>query len=103
MTTRRDFLKASTLLGFGASVPTFLGNTALAAPKPTNPRERTVLVVVQLTGGNDGVNTVIPFTDADYYKQRPTIAIPKDQVKKLTDDIGLAPGDERNGETLLRR
>ena len=43
------------------------------------------------TGGNDGLNTVIPFTNADYYKLRPTIAIPKDQVKKLTDDLGFHP------------
>ena len=92
MTTRRDFLKTSTLLGFGATVPTFLGRTALAAPAADKPGAKdTVLVVVQLTGGNDGMNTVIPFTNADYYKLRPTIAIPKDQVKKLTDDIGLHP------------
>src|SRR5262249_5723325 len=92
MTTRRDFLKTSTLLGFGGTVPAFLGNTALAAPNAEKSGAKdTVLVVVQLTGGNDGVNTVVPFTDADYYKQRPTIAIPKDQVKKLTDDLGLHP------------
>ncbi len=92
MTTRRDFLRTSTLLGFGATVPTFLGRTALAAPRADKPGAKdTVLVVVQLTGGNDGLNTVIPFTNADYYKQRPTIAIPKDQVKKLTDDVGFHP------------
>lgn len=89
---RRDFLRSSTLLGFGASVPTFLGRTALAAPDATKPGAKdTVLVVVQLTGGNDGLNTVVPFTNADYYKLRPTIAIPKGEVKKLTDDVGLHP------------
>jgi uncharacterized protein (DUF1501 family) len=92
MTTRRDFLRTSTLLGFGSTVPTFLGRTALAAPRADKPGAKdTILVVVQLTGGNDGMNTVIPFTNADYYKLRPTIAIPKDQIKKLTDDIGLHP------------
>jgi uncharacterized protein (DUF1501 family) len=92
MTTRRDFLKTSTLLGFGGTVPAFLGNTALAAPTADKPGAKdTVLVVVQLTGGNDGLNTVIPFTNADYYKRRPTIAVPKDQVKRLTDEIGLHP------------
>ena len=92
MTTRRDFLRTSTLLGFGSTVPTFLGRTALAAPRADKPGAKdTVLVVVQLTGGNDGMNTVIPFTNADYYKLRPTIAIAKDQIKKLSDDIGLHP------------
>jgi uncharacterized protein (DUF1501 family) len=92
MTTRRDFLRDSTLLGFGSTVPTFLGRTARAAPGADKPGAKdTVLVVVQLTGGNDGMNTVIPFTNADYYKLRPTIAVPKDQVKKLTDDVGLHP------------
>jgi uncharacterized protein (DUF1501 family) len=92
MTNRRDFLRSSTLLGFGASVPTFLGRSALAAEPLGKPGAKdTVLVVVQLTGGNDGLNTVIPFKNETYYKLRPTIAIPKDQVKKLTDDTGLHP------------
>src|SRR5262245_19787513 len=92
MTTRREFLTHSTLLGFGATVPTFLGRAALAARTADQPGEKdTVLVVVQLTGGNDGLNTVIPFKNEAYYKLRPTLAIPKDQVKKLTDDLGLHP------------
>src|SRR5690242_20338072 len=89
---RRDFLKSSTLVGFGASVPKFLGRSALAARAADKPGAKdTVLVVVQLTGGNDGLNTVIPFKNEHYYKLRPTLAIPKDQVKKLTDEIGLHP------------
>jgi uncharacterized protein (DUF1501 family) len=73
MTDRRDFLRTSALLGFGASVPTFLGHTAFAAPTADKPGAKdTVLVVVQLTGGNDGLNTVIPFADAEYAKLRPT-------------------------------
>ena len=92
MSTRRDFLRSSTLLGFGGTVPTFLGRTALAAPAADKPGAKdTVLVVVQLTGGNDGLNTVVPFTNSDYYKLRPTIAIPKSDVKKLTDDVGFHP------------
>ncbi len=92
MPTRRDFLTTSALLGFGATVPAFLGRTALAAPNADKPGAKdTVLVVVQLTGGNDGLNTVVPFTNADYYKLRPNIAIAKDQVKKLTDDVGFHP------------
>jgi uncharacterized protein (DUF1501 family) len=92
MTTRRDFIKTSTLLGFGATVPTFLGRSALAARAADKAgAKETVLVVVQLTGGNDGLNTVVPFKNETYYKLRPTVAIPKDQVKKITDDLGLHP------------
>jgi uncharacterized protein (DUF1501 family) len=92
MTTRRDFIRTSTLLGFGATVPTFLGRAALAAPNADKPGAKdTVLVVVQLTGGNDGLNTVVPFTNPDYYQQRPTLAIAKHQVKRLTADVGLHP------------
>jgi uncharacterized protein (DUF1501 family) len=92
MTDRREFLSQSTLLGFGATVPTFLGQSALAiAPADKPGAKDTVLVVVQLTGGNDGLNTVIPFKDETYRKIRPTLAVPKDQVKKVTDDLGLHP------------
>jgi uncharacterized protein (DUF1501 family) len=92
MTSRREFLTQSSLLGFGATVPTFLGRSALAVSPGDKPGAKdTVLVVVQLTGGNDGLNTVIPFKDDTYRKIRPTIGIPKDQVKKVTDDLGLHP------------
>src|SRR5579885_3630177 len=92
MTSRRDFLKTSTLLGFGATVPTFLGRTALAAPTAGTPGAKdTVLVVVQFTGGNDGLNTVIPFKDPEYAKLRPTIGVKPDAVKKVNDSIGLHP------------
>ena len=93
MTHRRDFLKASLagtgLVAWGLSVPRFLSRTAAAADKAG--AKDTILVVVELTGGNDGLNTVIPFKDADYAKLRPTLKQPAAQVKKLTDDIALHP------------
>jgi uncharacterized protein (DUF1501 family) len=92
MTNRREFLKVSSLVGLGATVPTFLARTALAAPDAAKPGAKdTILVVVQLTGGNDGLNTVIPFKDELYAKFRPTIKVPADQVKKINDSIGLHP------------
>ena len=92
MTHRRDFLKTSTLLGFGASVPGFLGRTAFATPHADKAgAKETILVVVQLTGGNDGLNTVIPRKDAEYAKLRPTIGVPQADVLKLNDDYGLHP------------
>jgi uncharacterized protein (DUF1501 family) len=92
MTNRREFLKLSSLVGLGATVPTFLARTAFAAPDAAKPGAKdTILVVVQLTGGNDGLNTVIPFKDELYAKYRPTIKIPTDQLKKINDSLGLHP------------
>ena len=49
------------------------------------------MVVVQLSGGNDGLNTVIPYGNDVYYKSRPTLAIPKQKVIKLNDELGWNP------------
>ena len=59
----------------------------------TNPAAVTdpVLVVVQLTGGNDYLNTVIPYADGLYYDYRPTVHIPPDQVLPLDDRVGFNP------------
>src|SRR5205809_4798726 len=90
--SRRDFLKTASLVALGSSVPAFLSKTAAQAPTADRPGARdTILVVVQLTGGNDGLNTVIPFRDDNYRRLRPTLAQPVDQIRRITDDIGLHP------------
>jgi uncharacterized protein (DUF1501 family) len=75
---RREFLKVSaagsSLVAFHGMLPGFLGKTAAQAPTSERPGGRdTILVVVQLTGGNDGLNTVIPFNDSNYARLRPTL------------------------------
>jgi uncharacterized protein (DUF1501 family) len=50
-----------------------------------------ILVVIQLSGGNDGLNTVVPYRDELYAKARPKLGIPTSQVIKLNDDLGLHP------------
>src|SRR5262245_61649885 len=92
MFSRRDFLKASlqtsTLVALAPSVPGFLAHTArAAAPK----RDRRVLVVVQLDGGNDGINTVVPFKDEGYPKHRKVLRLPADRLLKITKEVGLHP------------
>jgi uncharacterized protein (DUF1501 family) len=92
MWNRREFLNTTTLLSAGAVVPTFLARTALAAPNASASGARdTILVVVQLTGGNDGLNTVIPFKNDRYAAYRPTLKVPADRVKKIDDSLGLHP------------
>src|SRR5437870_13353420 len=90
--SRREFLKTASLVALGSSVPAFLSRTAAQAPAADRPGARdTILVVVQLTGGNDGLNTVIPFRDENYARLRPTLRQPTAQVRRLNDNIGLHP------------
>ena len=79
--TRREFLGRSLLGGaFAATVPAFLANTfgtldATAAESdlaPANGRDANILVILQMAGGNDGLNTLVPFVDDHYRRARPT-------------------------------
>ncbi len=88
---RRKFLgMASTLLATSATVPAFLTRTAWAAAGTERANDR-VLVVLQLTGGNDGLNTVVPFTDQVYRRLRPTLSLADAMLHKLDDRVGLHP------------
>ncbi|MBN1360389.1 MAG: DUF1501 domain-containing protein [Sedimentisphaerales bacterium] len=91
--TRRDFLKgafgASALVSLGPVVPNFLARAAAAASaRVTNDR---VLVVLQLTGGNDGLNTVVPYTDDEYARNRPTLRLPTSELHKIDSSLAFHP------------
>src|SRR5271163_522750 len=90
--TRREFLatglKGLGLIAAGGYVPSFVARTARAAGAAT---DANILVVIQLSGGNDGLNTVIPFADDLYHKARPTLGMGASQVVKLNDHLGLHP------------
>jgi uncharacterized protein (DUF1501 family) len=93
--TRRDFLRlglgSSTLLACGAGVPAFLARSAAALANGGTDASGRVLVVVQLDGGNDGLNTVVPYTDDEYRKRRPRLALPAKVLHGVDDRIGLHP------------
>src|SRR5947209_9581539 len=90
MLTRRDFLarslRASTLLACAPAVPQFLAATARAAEQD---RDGNILVVLEMGGGNDGLNTVVPYADDLYHKARPTLRRTKRELLKVNDHIGL--------------
>jgi uncharacterized protein (DUF1501 family) len=90
MMNRRLFHKTVGLSALTATVPTFLQKTGSALAAGARSSDR-VLVVIQLGGGNDGLNTVVPYADARYYRARPKIAIADRSVLRLDDTLGLHP------------
>jgi uncharacterized protein (DUF1501 family) len=102
MLHRRQFLtralQGSSLVALGGVVPEFLARTARAA----EPGRDSVLVVVEMGGGNDGLNTVIPYADELYAKVRPTLKITRDRVVRVNDQVGLHPA-MRSLDALLQK
>ena len=90
---RRRFLRTSVALPIaGTLAAADLGAASLAfAAAPATDPYRKLLVLVELKGGNDGLNTAVPYTDATYYALRPKLAIARDQVVQLSDRVGLHP------------
>jgi uncharacterized protein (DUF1501 family) len=95
-TSRRELFRVGcsglAAVSIGSTLPAFVAKMAFASPA-ANPKisNDNILVVVQLSGGNDGLNTVIPYADDAYHKARPTIGI-KDRYIKLNQALALNPG-----------
>src|SRR5262245_55667482 len=96
--SRREFLARGLYgIGVGAGLPLVLSRTsaaltaqALRGTSVESHPER-ILVVVELSGGNDGLNTVVPYGDAAYYRARPKLGIPEHDVIKAADGFGFHP------------
>src|SRR5678816_3687640 len=86
---RKEFIQIGSLATASMLVPKFLkafeGGTAMV------PQGNKVVVILQLSGGNDGLNTVIPVRNDLYYKARPKLGIEKTKSLLLTDEVGLHP------------
>ena len=88
-TTRRQFLSsaaATSVMTFGATAPAFLQQAAAGGKD-----DGRILVVVEMAGGNDGLNTVVPFSDDEYMKARPKLAVSKSDVLSINDTLGFNP------------
>ncbi|GIX01379.1 MAG: hypothetical protein KatS3mg112_0316 [Thermogutta sp.] len=91
MWTRRDFLKisgAAVAVGATAPIPAVLAQTGIQLARG---KDETILVAIQMAGGNDGLNTVVPYEDDHYHRQRPTLALRESEVIKLQDAVGFHP------------
>src|SRR5471032_3130797 len=96
--TRREFLRR-TVLGSALTwtVPAFLADTfsalhagaADSATQITTGKDATILVVLQMAGGNDGINTVVPYISDHYHQARPHIGLKGDQILKINDEVGF--------------
>ena len=88
---RKEFLQAGSLVTASLMMPKFL--KAFERPMMV-PSGNKVIVVIQFSGGNDGLNTVIPVRNDIYYKERPRLGIAKEKAVLLNDETGLNPALE---------
>jgi len=95
VSTRRAFISKSLGVAIlGGTMPSFFGSAAHAQALPalgSSIDPNNVLLVIQMGGGNDGLNTVVPYSDDAYHRVRPAIRIADDTVLKIDDRIGLNP------------
>ncbi|MDQ6764285.1 MAG: twin-arginine translocation pathway signal, partial [Bacteroidota bacterium] len=85
---RREFLQVGSLATASMMMPKFL---KAFDGKVMVPPGNKVLVVLQFSGGNDGLNTVIPVRNDIYYQSRPKLGIEKDKALSLNDEVGINP------------
>ena len=103
---RRTFLSTTTAAAVGTQV---LGGVPLHAFTPADLDQRVqaeddrILIVIQMFGGNDGLNTIIPADDPEYYKIRPSIAVPKEKAVNVLSRVHMHPSLDSKAPYNLRR
>ncbi|MBM3998719.1 MAG: DUF1501 domain-containing protein [Planctomycetes bacterium] len=92
ITTRRDLLTCGLgLVGVSAALPDFLIRSALADPAPASQDPSQVAVIIEMSGGNDTLSTVIPHSSKTYAEGRKTTRIPENEIIKINDEFGFHP------------
>ena len=86
---RRNFIKSTGIASTALMTPNFL--KAFQGGTFYKTRSSKILVIIQLSGGNDGLNTIVPYENDLYYNFRPTLGIKKSEVIKVSDQLGLNP------------
>src|SRR3954463_7601032 len=98
--TRREFLRSTILTSaLSWTVPAFLANTfavlqaeaADSATQVTTGTDGNILVILQMAGGNDGLNTIVPYSNDHYHRVRPRIRVPEKEVLRINDELGFHP------------
>ena len=96
--SRREFIERGLYgLGVGTGLPLILARTSAALSTQAlqgtsiEKHPERMLVVIELSGGNDGLNAVVPFGDPAYYRARPTLGIPERQTIEVADGLGFHP------------
>ncbi|HUS34417.1 MAG TPA: DUF1501 domain-containing protein [Verrucomicrobiae bacterium] len=91
--TRREFLKSGLVGGALAwTIPSFINQTLVSLhAEGAADKSKPILVVLQMAGGNDGLNTVVPITNDNYYRSRPTLSVKAPAALRLNGEFGLHP------------
>ncbi len=93
--SRRDLLRAGMCgvsVSAGSALRMALFSQAAAALEAQTQSNGRILVVLELSGGNDGLNTLVPYGDDAYYKHRPNLGIPRKQLRPIDDHFGFSSG-----------
>ena len=86
---RKEFIQLSVLGSTALLIPGFVKSAAMSKMISESQANGKKLIVLQLSGGNDGLNTIVPYRNEQYYKLRPTLAVKKENILQISDELGI--------------